>query len=221
MTVSACLVQVAVISFRYLARGSPSFFCSGIATAMLPPSSTTWPIASRRASSPATRTAEGPMSTPRRAWPKSSGTPKILILLGTMLSAAAGFGAISALGRVSTFVFSGVIEFQFCRSFSRRAGSGFRPSTSLRPGLRAHPTLRIDAGQSTSERNCFADVFQAADPSDGALNSHSETGMRHTAVLAQIQIPFEGFFRKVVFLNALTQQVVIADALRSADDLAV
>src|SRR5579863_3107486 len=42
---------------------------------MLPPSTTRWPRASRRASRPATRTAEGPISTPRRLAPISRGTP--------------------------------------------------------------------------------------------------------------------------------------------------
>src|SRR5208337_4690590 len=84
-TRSALLVQVAVISLRYLAWAAPAFFCSGMATAMLPASSTMWPIASRRASSPATRTAEGPMSTPRRDWPRSRGTPITRIWRGVIL----------------------------------------------------------------------------------------------------------------------------------------
>src|SRR3984893_17483244 len=96
MTSSACLVHVAVISFKYLACVSPSFFCSGMATAILPPSSTSCPNASSRASSPATRTAEGPISTPRRDWPRSSGTPITRIFLGVMLVAlivvVIGFG---------------------------------------------------------------------------------------------------------------------------------
>src|ERR1035438_2742268 len=85
ITNSACLVQVAVISFKYLAWVSPSFFCSGMATGTLPPSSTSCPNASRRASNPATLTAEGPISTPRRDWPRSSGTPITRIFLGAML----------------------------------------------------------------------------------------------------------------------------------------
>src|SRR4030081_2509363 len=84
-TRSALLTQGAVISLRYLELAAPSFFCSGMATAMLPASSTMWPIASRRASSPATRTAEGPMSTPRRDWPRSRGTPITRIWRGVML----------------------------------------------------------------------------------------------------------------------------------------
>ena len=39
------------------------------------PDVTWWPSDSRRASSPATRMAEGPISTPRRLAPRSSGTP--------------------------------------------------------------------------------------------------------------------------------------------------
>src|SRR5271165_1413095 len=56
-----------------------------MATATLPPSSTMCPSASRRASRPATRTAEGPISTPRRDWPRSRGTPMTRIFLGVML----------------------------------------------------------------------------------------------------------------------------------------
>src|SRR6266496_2047888 len=81
-TSSAALVQVAVISLRYFALAAPSFFCSGMATAMLPASSTLWPIASKRASNPATRTADGPISTPRRDWPRSRGTPSTRMLRG-------------------------------------------------------------------------------------------------------------------------------------------
>src|SRR5579883_1626251 len=49
---------------------------------MLPPSVTLWPSVSSRASRPATRTADGPISTPRRDAPRSSGTPMIRILRG-------------------------------------------------------------------------------------------------------------------------------------------
>src|SRR5260370_42634997 len=56
-----------------------------MATAMFPASSTTCPSASNLASSPATRTADGPMSTPRRDCPRSSGTPMTRIFLGVML----------------------------------------------------------------------------------------------------------------------------------------
>src|SRR3979490_152181 len=42
-------------------------------------SSTVWPSAFRRCWSPATRSADGPMSTPRRLWPRSIGTPMMRI----------------------------------------------------------------------------------------------------------------------------------------------
>src|SRR5271156_3115190 len=48
--------------------------------------SSTWrPSCFSRACSPATRNADGPISTPRRLWPKSIGTPMILILSGILL----------------------------------------------------------------------------------------------------------------------------------------
>src|SRR6478752_4269653 len=193
-TCSACLVQVAVISFRYLAWGSPDFFCSAMATAILPPSSTMWPSCSRRASSPATRTAEGPMSTPRREAPRSSGTPRILIFLGTMLSATTGgFAGSVLMATGAAVVDSGVID----------------------------SCLWIDARQCSRKRNCFTHVLQAAHPGHGALNAHAKPGVRHAAKLAQVQIPLERRFRQIVFLNTLEQQVVVANALRAADNLAV
>src|ERR1700730_14583966 len=42
-------------------------------------SSTVWPSAFRRCWSPATRSADGPMSTPGRLWPRSIGTPMMRI----------------------------------------------------------------------------------------------------------------------------------------------
>ena len=62
---------------RYLARFSPTGISSGCFTGMLPMSSTWWPSCFSRACKPATRSAEGPMSTPRRLWPRSMGTPII------------------------------------------------------------------------------------------------------------------------------------------------
>src|ERR1051325_1762235 len=184
-TASACLVHVAVISFRYLAWGSPDFFCSAMATAIFPPSSTTWPSASRRASSPATRTAEGPMSTPRRDCPRSSGTPRILIFLGTMLSATTGGFDGSALIATGVVVGSGVIVL----------------------------SLWINAIQRPRKRNGFTHVLQAADPRHGALNPHAKAGVRHTAKLAQVQIPLERRFRQPMLMDTLEQMVVVANAL--------
>src|SRR5436309_2411301 len=66
-----------------------------MATETLPPSSTTWPRASSLASRPATRTAEGPMSTPRRDWPRSRGTPSTRIFLLVMLGLKTVFGEVA------------------------------------------------------------------------------------------------------------------------------
>src|ERR1700675_382442 len=51
-------------------------------------SSTVWPSALRRDCRPATRSADGPMSTPRRLWPRSIGTPMMRIFwaMGTRRS---------------------------------------------------------------------------------------------------------------------------------------
>src|SRR6266568_2552554 len=45
--------------------------------------------------------------------------------------------------------------------------------------------------------------------------------MRHAAIAAQIEIPLERFFREVMFVQALHQQVVIVNALTAAADFAV
>src|ERR1051326_9115556 len=168
-----------------------------MATAILPPPSTTWPSASSRASRPATRTAEGPISTPRRDCPRSSGTPRILIFLDTMLSATTGRLADSGFNSVfagAVVVGSGVISFQ---------------------------ALRINPSQRPRKRNRFPDVLQSTHPGHSAFDAHAKSRMRHAAVLAEIQIPLKGRFRQIMLLYALPQQVVIPDALRPADDLPV
>ena len=116
-TSSACLVQVAVISFRYLAVAWPSFFCSAMATATLPASSTTCPMASSRASRPATRTAEGPISTPRRDCPRSSGTPMTRMRLALGFFSGSGFGAASGLRSISEVLRSRMAVSGFILSF--------------------------------------------------------------------------------------------------------
>src|SRR6185437_8688353 len=49
---------------------------SATSTRISPASETSWPSARSRACNPATRSADGPMSTPRRLAPMSSGTPR-------------------------------------------------------------------------------------------------------------------------------------------------
>src|SRR6267154_3367115 len=62
-----------------------------------------------------------------------------------------------------------------------------------------YPTLRIHAINHAREGDDLANVFGAANPRDRALEAHSEAGMRHAPVAAQIEIPLERFFRQVVF----------------------
>ncbi len=68
-------VTTSTISARYFKRGSPAAWVSGIFTGRSPQSSTSHPRSRIRSSTPATRKADGPMSTPRRPAPRSSGTP--------------------------------------------------------------------------------------------------------------------------------------------------
>src|ERR1700676_3968324 len=178
-TKSALLTQVAVISLRYLELAAPSFFRSGMATAMLPASSTMCPMASRRASSPATRTAEGPMSTPRRDWPRSRGTPMTRIFRGVILVEGADV-VIESVLRFGNFV----IE-------NNRQASKFQ-ITRL-PNFPITKFLRVEPVQHSGKRNGLAHVFQAANPGHGALNAHAEAAMGHAAKFAQVEIPLERF----------------------------
>ena len=52
--------------------------------------------------------------------------------------------------------------------------------------------LRIDTVQRSGKWDGFADVLQAADPGDGALDAHAEAGVRNGSVAAQVEIPLEG-----------------------------
>src|ERR1700722_8114885 len=69
--------------------------------------------------------------------------------------------------------------------------------------------------------NCFADVLEATDPGDGSFDAHAEAGVGDASVLAQIEIPLEGFFGKIVLVDALDQEFVGRHALRSADNFSV
>src|SRR4029077_2751081 len=155
---SACLAQVAVISFKYLACGCPSFFCSAIATETLPPSSTTCPRASKRASSPATRTADGPMSTPRRDCPRSRGTPITRIFLGTTLENGAVVGF---MGLAKNFRFSISDSGEF------NSAIGNWKSTINNQQSKINNSSRIESVQHSWERNSFPNMLQAADPRYG------------------------------------------------------
>src|SRR5690242_21673450 len=79
----------------------------------------------------------------------------------------------------------------------------------------------VHAVEHARERNRLPHVLQAADPRHRALNAHTEPAVRHAAVLAQVEIPFESFLRQSVLVNALPQQFVGTNALRAANNLAV
>ena len=64
-------------------------------------------------------------------------------------------------------------------------------------------------------------MLQTAHPRDETFDAHAKAGVRNRAVFAQIQVPFEGFARKLVFFQALQQQVQIMDALPTADNFAI
>src|SRR5581483_11448345 len=195
-TISAARVQVSVISFRYRALWSPDRFVSAMATLMLPPSRTSWPRASSRASSPATRTADGPISTPRREAPRSRGTPMTLILRGG----------------------------SDCTPRDRGAEEGVKAcdpagcDVSFDLGIKS---LRVDAIQRPGEGNSLAHVIQPADPCHRALDAHAEARMRNRTVPPQIEIPPERIDWQLVFFDSLLQQIVGVNTLRSADHLAV
>ena len=66
---------------------------SRVGTETSPVSTTVCPIRSRCSASRASRTAEGPISTPRREAPKSTGTPRIAIDAMGYLTVSPGAGA--------------------------------------------------------------------------------------------------------------------------------
>src|SRR5271165_4653320 len=47
--------------------------------------------------------------------------------------------------------------------------------------------------QHTRERNCLAHVVESANPRHGALDTHAEARVRHSAELAQVKVPLESF----------------------------
>src|SRR5688572_30121516 len=71
------------------------------------------------------------------------------------------------------------------------------------------------------ERNRFADVLQSANPRDGTLDAHAESGMRNGSVFAKIEIPLEGFARQVVFLDPLSQEFIARHALAATYDFTI
>src|SRR5580698_7786709 len=180
-TMPATRSQVSLISLMYFAFGSPAARVSAIATGTFPPSLTTWPRDSSLASSPATRTAEGPMSTPRRDCPRSRGTPRMRIWRG---------------GRDWT---------PPCKEPAARGRS-----VEIRfPSLAM--LLGVDPVESPREWDGLAHMLQAADPGHHALDAHAEAGVGDRTVAAQIQVPGKSFEWQLVLLDPLLQQIVGGD----------
>jgi len=72
---------------------------------------------------------------------------------------------------------------------------------------------RVDAMEGAGEGDGFADVVEAADPGDDALDAHAEAAVRDRAVAAQVEIPLKGFFGQLVFIDACIEQLEAGDAL--------
>src|SRR5271170_3785987 len=64
-------------------------------------------------------------------------------------------------------------------------------------------------------------MLQSAHPRYEALHAHAESGVRYRAELTQIDVPVESLAWKLMFVQALQQQIQVVDALAAADDFAV
>src|SRR3990167_7672801 len=60
-------------------------------------------------------------------------------------------------------------------------------------------------------------MVELADPADGSFQSNPKAGMRKTPIATQINVPFVITLAQTEFLNFLTQQVGVINALRAAD----
>src|SRR6266851_4595219 len=149
--------------------------------------------------------AEGPMSTPRRLWPRSMGTPMMRTFWAMRSSVNRDWCESSAVPQRTEEPGESLIN-------SRLQDSGTVPN---------YAALRIHAVNHAREGDDLANVLGAANPGDGALEAHSEAGVGNAAVAAQVEIPLKSFFGEVVLAEALQEQIVIMDALAAADDFAV
>src|SRR5882762_3056158 len=80
---------------------------------------------------------------------------------------------------------------------------------------------RIEPVDGPRVRDRLAQVVDAGDPGDEALDPHPEPGVRHRAVPSNVEIPAERLEGESVLLDPPEQEVVVVDALAAADDLAV
>src|SRR3989441_8259965 len=80
---------------------------------------------------------------------------------------------------------------------------------------------RVEPVERPGVGNRFTQVVDAGDPRDEALDPHPEPGVRHRAVLADVEVPAERLEGQAVLLDPTEQEVVVVDALAAADDFAV
>src|SRR5947208_79023 len=83
------------------------------------------------------------------------------------------------------------------------------------------PPSRVEPVEGARVGDGLAQVMDAGDPGDEALDPHAEAGVRHRAVLADVEIPAERLQWQTLLLDPAEEKIVIVDALAAADDLAV
>src|SRR5258708_16835029 len=162
---------------------------SGCFTERFTMSSTCRPSFLRLDWRPATRMAEGPMSTPRRLWPRSMGTPMMRTFWAMRSSVNRDSRESSAVPRRTEEPGKSLINSRLQEQREKRR----------------LPALRIHAINHAREGDDLANVLGAANPGDSALKAHSEAGVGNTAVAAQVEIPLERFFGQVVLMKAFQE----------------
>ena len=76
-------------------------------------------------------------------------------------------------------------------------------------GLAPCSVLRIHPPHHPWEGDGLADVFDAAEPSDGALDAQAETAVGDAAVATQVQVPLRILLRRFLLLHAGEQAIEI------------
>src|SRR5256712_4243986 len=79
----------------------------------------------------------------------------------------------------------------------------------------------IETVESARVGDRLAQVVDAGNPRDEPPDPNAEAGVRHGAVLADVEIPAERLEGEAVLLDPPEEEIVVVDALAAADDLAV
>jgi len=80
---------------------------------------------------------------------------------------------------------------------------------------------KVSADTASVGTESFRHVLDAAHPGRAAFDAHAKTGMRHAAITAQIEIPFEGFFRQAVRRDLFSRNSTEVARFAAANYLAV